>query len=93
MDTLLNIGGYIGSILLVVSFLFVTRGKWKPQSKYYLFANLIGATLLAIYQFWLGAYAGVILNVAFANVALWDITTYWTPKKRSYKKRKNLIIL
>ncbi|MDQ5953870.1 MAG: hypothetical protein QG562_569 [Patescibacteria group bacterium] len=88
MDTLLNIGGYIGSILLVVSFMLVTRGKWKPQSKYYLFANLIGATLLAIYQFWLGAYAGVLLNVVFASVALWGIITYWPSIKSSSKKRK-----
>ena len=88
MDTLLNIGGYVGSILLVVSFLLVTRGKWKPQGKYYLFANLIGAVLLAIYQFWLGAYAGVLLNVIFVSVALWGIITYWSSIKSSSKKRK-----
>lgn len=88
METILNIGGYVGSILLVVSFLLVTRGKWKPQSMYYLFANLFGALLLSMYQFWLGAYAGVLLNVVFVSVALWGVATYWSPNKPHSKNRK-----
>jgi hypothetical protein len=75
-----DIAGYIGSALLLISFFMVTRGQWSPKSYYYLFANLIGAGLLAFYQIRLGAYAGVFLNIIFILVAISGILAAFWPK-------------
>jgi hypothetical protein len=63
----------------------VTRAKWQPQQTIYLLASFFGAMFLAIYQIWLGAYAGVLLNVVFAGVAVWALIS---KPKISVKKRK-----
>lgn len=75
-----NFIGYTGSILILLSFVMVTRSKWAPQSLAYLLVSLLGALLLAVYQIRLGAFAGVLLNVVFAGVAVWGILSH-KPKK------------
>lgn len=79
--------GYIGSFLILLAFIMVTRTKWSPQSKIYLLVSLIGAALLAVYQIRLGAYAGALLNVVFAGVAIWGLVSFKgkTNSKRSKK--------
>jgi uncharacterized membrane protein len=88
MAYIIQLLGYIGSILILISFIFVTRGKWKPQSKIYLFCNLIGALLLAIYQVWLGAYAGVLLNIVFASIAVLNLWQFWSAKSKPKNKHR-----
>jgi len=82
-----DIFGYIGSFLILLAFIMVTRTKWSPQSKIYLLVSLIGAVLLAVYQIRLGAYAGALLNIVFAGVAVWGIVTI-TRSHPTGKKRK-----
>lgn len=85
MSVLWNCIGYCGSLLILFSFVMVTRAKWQPQQTIYLLASFFGAMFLAIYQIWLGAYAGVLLNVVFAGVAVWALIS---KPKISVKKRK-----
>jgi hypothetical protein len=54
----------------------VTRAKWSPQSLRYLLISLIGSVLLAIYQWHLKAYAGILLNLIFGFVAIWGIISF-----------------
>lgn len=65
-----NILGYLGSLMILTSFILVTKQKWKPNAFWYLFVNLLGGLFLAIYQLKLEAYAGFALNLIFAMVAL-----------------------
>lgn len=85
MDIIWNIIGYAGSLLILFSFFMVTRAKWQPQQTAYLLASMFGALFLAVYQIWLGAYAGVLLNVVFAFVAIWALIS---KPKITVKKRK-----
>jgi hypothetical protein len=62
--------GYLGSLMILTSFVLVTKQKWKPTAFWYLFVNLLGGLFLAIYQLELEAYAGFALNLVFAMVAL-----------------------
>lgn len=86
MDLVWNTIGYAGSILILFSFFMVTRAKWQPQQAKYLLASFFGAIFLAIYQIWLGAYAGVLLNIVFAAVAVWALVS--KPKISVKTKRK-----
>jgi lipid-A-disaccharide synthase-like uncharacterized protein len=65
-----NILGYTGSLMILTSFILVTKQKWQPTAFWYLFINLLGGLFLAIYQLRLEAYAGFALNLVFAMVAL-----------------------
>lgn len=85
MDIIWNSIGYLGSLLILFSFIMVTRAKWQPQQTKYLVASFFGAMFLAVYQIWLGAYAGVLLNVVFAGVAVWGLVA---KPSISIKKRK-----
>lgn len=85
MDIVWNSIGYLGSLLILFSFIMVTRAKWQPQQTKYLLASFFGAMFLAVYQIWLGAYAGVLLNVVFAGVAVWGLVA---KPNISIKKRK-----
>lgn len=85
MNIFWNIVGYAGSLLILFSFIMVTRAKWQPQQTKYLLASFFGAMFLAVYQIWLGAYAGVLLNVVFAGVAVWGLIA---KPQISVKKRK-----
>ena len=87
MDAIWNIIGYTGSLLILFSFFMVTRAKWQPQQTKYLVASFFGAVFLAIYQIWLGAYAGVLLNIVFAAIAIWALVS--KPKISIKTKHKN----
>lgn len=81
-----DIFGYLGSFLILLAFIMVTRSKWSPQSKIYLFVSLIGALFLAGYQIRLGAYAGAILNIIFAGVAVWGLISFKNNNKKLKRK-------
>jgi hypothetical protein len=86
MQLVVQLLGFIGSGMILLSFIFVTRRVWKPQSRKYLLVNLLGAILLAIYQLALGAYAGVLLNLVFVTVAASGLVTYWASAHTNSKK-------
>lgn len=83
-----NIVGYAGSLLILLAFIMVTRAKWKPQSFVYLIVSFFGAVFLALYQIKLGAFAGVLLNVVFAAVAVWGMATIVRSKPLDKKRKK-----
>ncbi len=81
-----NIIGYSGSILILFSFVMVTRAKWQAQQKRYLLVSLFGSILLTIYQLWLGAYAGVITSFVFSLVAVWSLVA--KPQMQAIRRPK-----
>ncbi len=87
MDAIWNIIGYAGSLLILWSFFMVTRAKWQPQQTKYLLVSFFGALFLAIYQIWLGAYAGVLLNLVFGAVAVWALVSKPKIVTKKHKKK------
>jgi hypothetical protein len=68
--------GIIGAILVLFGFYRTTIGKWTGKSKLYELDNLIGASMIAVYQFHYRVYITVVLNIIWAIVALRGLTSY-----------------
>ncbi len=73
--------GIIGALLVLFGFYRTTIGKWTGKSKLYELDNLIGASMIAVYQFHYKVYITVVLNVIWAIVALRGLTSYSQRRK------------
>lgn len=62
--------GYIGASLVLISYIQVTRGRWKPKSYIFQLANVVGAAFLIVYGVYEATYPNVVLNVVWLAVAL-----------------------
>lgn len=72
---ILNLIGIAGASCILFGFYRTSIGKWTGKSLWYELDNLIGASLLIVYQFSVGAYVSVTLNVIWAIVALRGVTS------------------
>ncbi len=75
-DIFYNIIGFMGASCLLFGFYRISIGKWKNKSFWYELDNLIGASLLIIYQMHLHAYISVVLNVIWVMVAFRGIVSF-----------------
>ena len=90
-DTVYNIIGVVGAILILLGFYRISIGQWTNKSLWYELDNLIGAVCVAVYQIHLGAYISVTLNIIWAIIAFRGITSFaqrrgWVELKKVYKK-------
>jgi hypothetical protein len=74
--------GIIGAIMVLFGFYRTTIGKWTGKSRLYELDNLVGASLIAVYQLHYKVYITVVLNVIWAIVALNGLTSYRQRRKR-----------
>jgi len=77
-----KVAGILGAILVLFGFYRTTIGKWSGKSKIYELDNLLGASLLAVYQYHYKVYITMVLNVIWAAVALRGLTSYSQRRKR-----------
>ncbi|MDD5416374.1 MAG: hypothetical protein PHU12_00165 [Candidatus Aenigmarchaeota archaeon] len=77
---LIEATGWIGTIIVLIAYGLIATKKLTGTSKIYHFLNLLGAGLILIYVFIYGAYAQVLLNAAWAMIAIYGI--YKAVKKR-----------
>lgn len=75
-ETLYNIAGSIGAFLILFGFYRTSIGKWKNKSFWYELDNLIGASLLVIYQLHHSAVISVIVNIVWAIIAFTGLTSF-----------------
>jgi len=59
-------------------------GKWTGKSRLYELDNLVGASLITIYQWHYRVYVTVVVNIIWAIVALHGLTSY--KQRRKAKK-------
>lgn len=83
-----NIVGGIGAVVVLFGFYRTSIGKWTGKSLWYEMDNLVGATLLLIYQFNVGAYVSVVVNIIWAVVAFIGVTSI-AQRRRGFQKRKS----
>lgn len=67
--------GIAGASCILFGFYRTSIGKWTGRSLWYEVDNLLGASLLIIYQLSIGAYVALILNVVWVIVAFAGITS------------------
>lgn len=69
-----SICGWIGMVLIVVTYYFVTTGKWGPHTKIDEILNIVGSLLVGASVYHTGAWAAFTLQVVWILVALLSLS-------------------
>jgi hypothetical protein len=72
-NPLIDILGWLGSLLLIFGYLFVSRKKVEPDSFIYHFLNITGSLLLIINTFYYGAFPSTAVNIIWVFIGLFYI--------------------
>jgi membrane-bound ClpP family serine protease len=78
--------GLVGASCILLGFYRTSIGKWTGKSFWYELDNLVGASLLIIYQLSIGAYVTLVLNIVWVIVAFAGITSIAQRRRGTRKK-------
>ena len=67
--------GIAGASCILLGFYRTSIGKWTGKSLWFEVDNLLGASLLIVYQLSIGAYVTLVLNIVWVIVAFAGITS------------------
>lgn len=67
---IIEIIGWIGTILIVGAYFFNINGKVKSTSVPYIISNLIGGLLFSIYTYAHRTYPNMVVNVIWVFIAI-----------------------
>lgn len=67
---LIEIIGWIGTILIVGAYFLNINGKIKSTAVPYILANLVGGILFSIYTFAHRTYPNMVVNVVWVMIAI-----------------------
>lgn len=70
MATIIDIIGWIASVLIVGAYFLNIRGKLSSQSKWYILANLVGGLFFIVNTIYLKAYPSALVNVIWVIIAV-----------------------
>lgn len=70
---LIDILGWIGSILVVAAYALSISGRLQPSSKLYLWANLVGSAFLIVNTLSYGAIPSAMVNIIWVGIAIWGM--------------------
>ena len=79
MNILIEIMGWIASVLIVGSYALNITGKLSASSKTYVLANIIGGIFFVVNTYFHKAYPSMFVNVIWVIIAIYMIS----------KKKKN----
>ena len=74
---LIDILGWIGSVLYLLAYVLVSARKTEGDSYLYQSINVFAAILLVIYTLSLGAYATAGLNAVWVIIGLFTLGKKW----------------
>jgi len=74
---LINVLGWIGSILYLIAYALVSLKKTEGDSVLYQGINIIAGILLVLYTIHLGAYATTALNAVWAAIGIFTLGRKW----------------
>ena len=72
--------GFLGALLVLFGFYRTSVGRWTNKSFLYELDNLIGASLIVVYQLHYRIYATIALNIVWVVVAFRGIASL--PERR-----------
>ena len=67
---IIEIIGWLGTILIVGAYFFNINGKVKSTSVPYILSNLVGGILFSIYTFVHRTYPNMVVNVVWVVIAI-----------------------
>ena len=83
MNTLVEIVGWIASVLIVGSYALNITGKLAAENKWYIFANMIGGLFFVINTYFHQAYPSMVVNLIWVVIAIAMIA------KKKFKKAES----
>jgi len=69
-ELLIEILGWIASVLIVGSYAFNISGKLSTNSKWYVWANIIGGLFFVINTYFHQAYPSMVVNIIWVFIAI-----------------------
>ena len=69
MNTLVEILGWIGSVLIVGSYALNITGRLAATSKLYVLANIIGGVFFVVNTYFHQAYPSMFVNIVWVIIA------------------------
>ena len=81
MGILIEVLGWIASVLIVGSYALNITGKLPASSKIYVLANIIGGVFFVVNTYYHKAYPSMFVNVVWVIIAIYMIS-----KKKSKSK-------
>lgn len=69
-NIIVDVVGWIGSILLVIAYWLVSQNKVKAQSIKYQSLNIIGSIMLIVNTFYYSAFPSTALNVIWVLIGV-----------------------
>ncbi|MDZ4816027.1 MAG: hypothetical protein SGI71_07145 [Verrucomicrobiota bacterium] len=69
-EIILNVIGWLGAGCVLAAYFLVTIKKWKADSLWFQWTNVMGGILLAIMTFYKEAYPSTFLNVVWALIGI-----------------------
>ena len=67
--------GWLGAAALLVAYAMVSSRKWEGHSSAFQLLNVGGSVLLAANTIFYGAYPSTFVNIIWAAIAIFTITT------------------
>ena len=77
LKLLINILGWIGSLLYLLAYALVSMKKTEGDSVLYQGMNIVAGALLVMYTLSLGAYATTGLNAVWVVIGLFTLGRKW----------------
>jgi hypothetical protein len=73
MRIIIDMLGWIASVLIVGAYFLNIRGRWSAQSKWYIICNLVGGAFFIVNTAYHGAYPSALVNVVWVVIAIFSI--------------------
>jgi hypothetical protein len=81
---LIDIMGWIASLLIVGSYYLNIKGKWRVQQRQYVWCNLVGGLLFTVNTIYHGAYPSALVNIIWVGIALAAMAK-WKTKRPTHE--------
>jgi hypothetical protein len=73
MALIIDVLGWIASVLIVGAYFLNIRGRWSAQSKWYIICNLVGGAFFIVNTAYHGAYPSALVNVVWVIIAMFSL--------------------
>ena len=70
MEIVIEIIGWISSVLILAAYFFNMRGSWKAASPLYIWCNLLGGAGFVLNTVYHHAYPSALVNVIWVIIAI-----------------------
>ena len=73
MEALIDLAGWVGSLLLISAYWSVSKKRMEPESFLYQSLNVIGSVLLIVNTYYYGAFPSTAVNIIWVCIGLFYI--------------------